>query len=121
MTTRQKKGRQAEDFAARFLKQHGLEVVERNVRCVLGEIDLVGRDGKTIVFVEVRSRYGGGYGLPQESISQTKQRRLTRLAQWYLKRNRLEGQPARFDVVAIVWHEEEPELTWIVNAFESCE
>ena len=119
--TRQEKGRAGEDVAARFLEQHGLEVLVRNFRCPLGEIDLIGRDRGTIVFVEVKSRSGAGYGLPQEAVSRTKQRRLTRLAQWYLKGKRLERQPARFDVIAVTWHDGEPEVRWIVNAFEACE
>lgn len=121
MTNRRQKGKEGEDLAAQFLKRRGLKITERNVRCTLGEIDLVGRDGKTIVFVEVKSRYAGGYGLAQESVTPAKQRRLTRLAQWYLKRNGLEREPARFDVVAINWKDGEPEFTWIANAFEACE
>ena len=121
MTNRQQKGKRSEDVAARFLEKRGLKVVGQNVRCVLGEIDLICMDGKTIVFVEVKSRFGAGYGLPQESITPAKQRKLTRLAQWYLNQHRLENQPARFDVVAVNWKGEEPELTWIANAFEARE
>jgi putative endonuclease len=98
-----------------------MKIVARNARCALGEIDMVVRDGKTIVFVEVKSRFGAGYGAPQESITPAKQRKLTRLAQWYLKQHRLEGQPARFDVVAVTWRGEESELIWIANAFEARE
>lgn len=120
MATRYEKGRHGEDVAVRFLKQQGLQVIAQNVRCPLGEIDIVGRDGKTIVFVEVKSRSSSGYGLPQESVTRSKQRRLTRLAQWYIKSHRLELQPARFDVVAVSWKGGEPEVTWIPNAFEAC-
>lgn len=119
METRHRKGTISEGVAAEFLKQHGLEILERNFRCPLGEIDLVAQDGKTVVFVEVRSRYGTGYGLPQESVTSHKQKRLTRLAQWYLKARRLEREPARFDVVGILWRNREPEVTWIVDAFEA--
>lgn len=115
------KGKQSEDLAARFLEQRGMKVVARNARCALGELDLVVRDGKIIVFVEVKSRFGATYGTPQESITPVKQRKLTRLAQWYLKQHRLEGQPARFDVVAVTWRGEESELTWIANAFKARE
>jgi len=121
MVTRHDKGREGEFLAAEYLKQHGIKVVAQNFRCPIGEIDLIGRDGKTIVFVEVRSRSTANYGLPQESISRSKQRRLTRLAQWYLKRYGLERESARFDVVAILWQDGKPELTWIVNAFEARE
>jgi putative endonuclease len=119
MLNRRQKGNLGEELAVEFLKQHGLQVQARNVRCPLGEIDLVARDGKTLVFVEVKSRFAEGYGAPQELVSRSKQRRLTLLARWYLKKHRLENQPARFDVVAISWHDARPEITWIPNAFEA--
>ncbi len=119
MLNRRQKGSLSEDLAVGFLKQHGLQVLAQNVRCPLGEIDLIARDGKTWVFVEVKSRFVTGYGLPQELVSYSKQRRLTRLAQWYMKQHRLENQPARFDVIAITWPDGRPEITWIPNAFEA--
>ncbi len=118
---RQEKGRQSEEIAAGFLKGQGLEIVARNVRCLLGEIDLVAWHGKTVVFIEVKSRHSQGYGTPQEMVSIAKQKRLTRLAQWYLKKHNLLRQPARFDVVAIQWMEGEPVVTWIANAFAAIE
>jgi len=121
VVTRQTKGREGESLAAKFLEERGVVVVDRNIRCPLGEIDLVGRDGRVIVFVEVRSRFSGRYGSPQESVSRSKQKRLTRLAQWYLKKHRLEGRSARFDVVAITWKAGESDIAWIVNAFEARE
>lgn len=119
MDTRQQTGRKGESAAAQFLTQHGMKLLSHNFRCPLGEIDLVGLEGKTIVFVEVRSRSTSRYGTPQESITIGKQKRLTRLARWYLKKNGLEGKPARFDVVAVMWRDGLPEVTWIVNAFEA--
>lgn len=121
MQSRYQKGRQSEALAAQFLEQHGLRVVARNVRCPLGEIDVVAEQGRQLVFVEVKSRFGGRYGLPQEAVSIVKQRKLTRLAQWYLKKHGCGRRAARFDVIAITWKLEEPEITWIVNAFEARE
>jgi putative endonuclease len=118
---RHQKGIEGESLAAEFLRNKGCRLVERNFRCAVGEIDLIVRDGKTLVFVEVKSRRGLRYGLPQEAVSTAKQRRLTRLAQWYLQDRRLEKHPARFDVVAVTWSDGKPELTWIVNAFEALE
>ena len=117
--TRQKTGREGEELAAAFLIGKGLAVLDRNFRCPVGEIDLVCRDGATIVFVEVKSRRSAGYGLPQEAVSYYKQKRLTLLARWYLKRNGLERKPARFDVIAVSRSRGEPEITWIANAFEA--
>jgi putative endonuclease len=117
--TRHQKGKSGESLAAEFLKNRGMKILGQNVHCALGEIDLVVLDEKTIVFVEVRSRFTKSYGLPQESITISKQKRLTRLAQWYLKRYNLEHKPARFDIIAITWTAGEPTLKWIPNAFEA--
>lgn len=121
MENRYQKGKEGERLAAEFLEAKGCELVARNFRCRLGEIDLVVRDGKTIVFVEVKSRKGRRHGLPQEAVSRVKQRRLTLLARWYLKENRLERHSARFDVIAITWEDQSPDVKWIVNAFEACD
>jgi len=117
--TRYQKGRDSEEVAARYLEKQGLKILDRNFRCPLGEIDLIARDGGTIVFVEVKSRYGKGYGLPQESVTRAKQKRLTLLAQWYLKSQKGDTRRARFDVLGIVWDDQDPQVTWIANAFEA--
>jgi putative endonuclease len=78
-------------------------IIETNVRCRLGEIDLVALDGAVIVFVEVKGNRGGRYGAPEEMVTPAKQRRLTRLALWYLQRRGWLGRPARFDVIAVDW------------------
>jgi putative endonuclease len=100
-----------------------MKVLERNFRCPSGEIDIVAKDGKTTVFVEVRSRQAKGFGTPEESITLLKRTRLIRAAQWYLKQRKLFDSSARFDVVTIRWNGENlenPEFNWIVNAFEAC-
>ncbi len=121
MESRQSKGRQGEEAAAAFLREEGLFILGCNVRCALGELDLVCRDGKTIVFVEVKTRYGKGFGLPQESVSLSKQRKLTLLAKWYLQRHGLESRPARFDVVAVDFRDHVPQIKWIPHAFDARE
>jgi putative endonuclease len=94
------RGIEAEDLAARFLGRHGLEIVQRNYRCRLGEIDLVARDGETLVFVEVRLRGDARFGGAAASISFHKQRRLLAAAGLYL--SRLRRTPAcRFDAVLL--------------------
>ena len=94
-------GQQAELTAATFLERTGLTVIERNVRFAHGEIDLVCRDGAVVVFVEVKCRHTRWGDSPAEAVSWHKQRRLTRLAQHYLKWRRLENARCRFDVVAV--------------------
>ena len=111
-------GKKGERAAAEYLSSSGIKILDRNFRCPLGEIDLVAKDGKTIVFVEVRARQADGICSPEESITMYKRRRLTRAALWYLKQRGLLDSYARFDVVAVRWNGEEPEINWIVNAFE---
>jgi len=99
---RRELGRGAEETAARALAGAGLVVVERNVRFREGEIDLVCRDGTAWVFVEVKCRRASWGDAPAAAVSWRKQRRLTRLAQHYLKARRLGNAPCRFDVVSVV-------------------
>jgi len=94
-------GQAAEEAAARFLRRAGLTVVERNVRFAEGEIDLVCRDDGVVVFVEVKCRRATWGDAPAAAVSWHKQRRLTRLAQHYLKWRRLTGARCRVDVVSV--------------------
>lgn len=99
--SRQTLGRAAEAAAARFLEAAGLAIIERNVRFPEGEIDLVCRDDGVLVFVEVKCRRAGWDEAPAAAVSWHKQRRLTRLAQHYLKWRQLHGIRCRFDVVSV--------------------
>ena len=94
-------GQAAEAEAARALQRAGFAVVERNVRFPEGEIDLVCRDDEVVVFVEVKCRRAGWDDSPAAAVSWRKQRRLTRLAQHYLKWRRLDGVRCRFDIVSV--------------------
>jgi putative endonuclease len=116
--SRYSKGKDGERAAAEYLLSSGVKILDRNFCCPLGEIDLIAKDGKTIVFVEVRSRQLDGLCSPEESITLTKRRRLTRTALWYLKQEGLQNFHTRFDVVAIRWNGDSPDINWIVNAFE---
>jgi putative endonuclease len=94
-------GREAEQAAARFLQSLGLTIAERNVRFSEGEIDLVCREDGVVVFVEVKCRRRGWDEAPAAAVSWHKQRRLTRLAQHYLKWRHLDHVRCRFDVVSV--------------------
>jgi putative endonuclease len=96
-------GAAGESAAAQYLVRRGYRIVEANVRCRLGEIDLVAIDAGVIVFVEVKGNRGNRYGAPEEMVTPFNQRRLTRLAVWYLQRRGWLGRSARFDVVAVDW------------------
>jgi putative endonuclease len=113
------KGQTGEDTAVDFLTGSGIKILDRNYRCPPGEIDIIAKDGQSIIFVEVRTRQAKGLGTPEESITFRKRMRLVRAAQWYLKQRKLYNFTARFDVVTIRWNGENPEINWIVNAFEA--
>ena len=114
-------GTRSERAAARHLKKLGYRVLECNFRCPLGELDLVALDGNCIVFVEVRSTEHADTLRPAASVDMAKQRRLTKLALFYLKHKRLLNHAARFDVLAISWPAEqrEPTMAHYPNAFEA--
>ncbi len=114
---RRQLGDRGEDLAAAVLKQQGYKILERNYVTPLGEIDLVARQGKVLVVVEVKTRKSTRFGSPQEAVSITKQGRLRRLADYYLKAKRLTGSPVRFDVVAVTLAGDEPQVEIIPNAF----
>jgi putative endonuclease len=113
-------GRRGEDAAARHLKKLGYIIVARGHRDNIGEIDLVAVDGRTVVFVEVKTRTSHDAGHPADAVDQTKQQRLTRLALSYLKRHDLLECAARFDVVAVTWpaNNGRPIIEHFQNAFE---
>lgn len=95
-------GARGERVAARHLRRLGLRIITRNYRTPQGEVDLVAREGGTLVFVEVKTRRRGE---PAEAVTPEKRRRLTLAALAFLKRHRLLNRdvPCRFDVVAVVW------------------
>lgn len=110
-------GAQAEQTAARFLQQQGLQLLQANYRCRLGEIDLILRDGQTLVFAEVRLRSRSDFGGAAASIDTHKQAKLIRTAQHYLATlPRL--PPCRFDALLLASAEGKEGIEWIKNAFE---
>ena len=96
-------GRRGENAAARHLRRLGYAIVARGQRDSIGEIDLVAVDGRTVVFVEVKTRTSQDTGHPADAVDEAKQRRLTRLALAYMQRHDLLECQARFDVVAVTW------------------
>ena len=107
-------GLEGEQRAERFLRAQGLALVARNYRCRHGEIDLVMRQGGTLVFVEVRRRSGTGFGGAAASVDLRKQKRLIAAARHYLAGLGGEPPPCRFDVVAI---EGAGAPQWLPDAF----
>ena len=113
-------GRWGEDLAAEHLAAQGMQVLARNWRCAEGELDLVCRDvDRSVVFVEVKTRAGNGFGEPAEAVGRAKARKLRALAcRWLLEHRPPGGCELRFDVVGIVRRPgAAPELTHLRDAF----
>jgi len=108
-----RRGLEAEELAFDYLRRHGLTEVERNYRCRFGEIDLIMRDGHTLVFVEVRMRTSSAFGGASQSIDASKQRKLLSAARHYI--GALGKIPdCRFDAVLL---NGDSQIDWIRNAF----
>ena len=99
---RQALGAQGEAQAARWYEDHGYQVVARNWRCREGEIDLIVRQRRTIVFCEVKTRTSDAFGLPAEAVTRAKRERLRHLAAKWLEESPVRPVGIRFDVAAIL-------------------
>ena len=111
-------GKQGETLAAAYLEKAGYQIIERNYRCLFGEMDLVARDGQTVVFVEVKSRKSDRFGVPQLSVGLQKQKKLSQIALHYLEQKRFYPCDTRFDVIAIRMRPEGHQVELIRNAFD---
>ena len=118
MNQRQAFGKAGEELALRFLKKKGYRVLEQNYTCPVGEIDIIARDKKTLVFVEVKTRRSLSYGSARFAITPHKQRKISMTALYYLKANDQMQQAARFDVVTVQSTGGVPEIDLIQNAFD---
>jgi len=96
------KGKIGENVAADFLKQNGYEILEQNYFYNHGEIDIVAKEGNTLVFVEVKSRRTTTFGEPEESVTPKKQELLRRTAEGYVIEKNIGNMNCRFDVVSVV-------------------
>ncbi len=103
------------------MQRLGYRILVRNFTCDLGELDLIALDQRTIVFVEVRSTEEADGSRPAESVDYAKQKRLTRLALYFLQKKRLLDHAARFDVLTVSWPggQGEPVIEHFKNAFEA--
>jgi putative endonuclease len=112
-------GEMGEALAVTYLKGRKYRIIERNFRCKCGEVDIIARDGKELVFVEVKARRTATYGPPQLAVTPFKQRQISKAALTWLAKERLQDAPARFDVIAILFHHQDlPEIEHITNAFD---
>ncbi|MGB5217816.1 MAG: YraN family protein [Smithella sp.] len=111
-------GKKGEMIAADYLKKNGYDILEINFRCPLGEIDIIARDKEDLVFLEVKTRRSDDLGYPEEAVDRKKQKKISRLADYYLQTKKLINTPARFDVVAVTMSESSIEVKLIKNAFD---
>lgn len=111
-------GDRGEMLAWGYLTRNGFEVLEKNHRTRLGEIDIIAKKNKRIYFIEVKTRSTADKGLPEEAVTVKKQQQIARLALGYLKKNKQMNHAAAFGVISILWQPPlSPELRWFENAF----
>ena len=110
-------GKAAEKSAAKYLKKLGFKVIEMNYREPSGEIDIIAKEGKCLVFVEVKSRSSSGHGWPEEFVDKKKQSKIVKTALQYLKKEKLDDSEVRFDVLTI--DSASDEISLIKSAFET--
>ncbi|HRK31339.1 MAG TPA: YraN family protein [Tepidisphaeraceae bacterium] len=111
-------GRRGENAAAKYLRELGYRIITRNFAVELGEIDIIARDGNTLVFVEVKTRADDAIATPEEQVNETKQHQITKVAKLYMSRYGVPRPPARFDVVSILWPQgREPQIKHLIDAF----
>jgi putative endonuclease len=107
-----------ETVAASYLRDRGMEILASNYRCRMGEIDLIGKIDKMLVFCEVKYRKNKRTGDPSEAVDARKQRKIFQVASYYMKQYHCPANtPCRFDVIAMTGEGEQLEIRWIPNAF----
>lgn len=111
------KGKAGEDLVCAYLKKQGYEILERNFRTQVGEIDIIAADDGCLVFIEVKTRRNDAYGVPSEAVDYRKQQTISRVASQYIQKYLYFDMIMRFDV-AEVWLEKS-EINLIKNAFDS--
>jgi putative endonuclease len=111
-------GKLGEDLALETVKRMGYRCITRNYRCPLGEMDLIARDGDTLVFVEIKTRRGKSLEWAKEAVDWRKKRQLSKVALAYMKENRCADVKSRFDVVAVNLGSQGKEIEVVKNAFD---
>jgi putative endonuclease len=115
-TANKKKGDWGEKLAASYLTEKGYDIIHKQWHYSRYEIDLIAQKGNTLVFVEVKTRFSKEYGEPWTAVNQSKQRKICRSADYYLRYFRVDAEP-RFDIVSVVHAEGKTEITHLEQAF----
>jgi putative endonuclease len=117
---RQLFGISGEDVACDELRRRGYAILARRFRTRAGELDIIARDGQTLVFVEVKARSTGRFGRGTDAITWAKRRRMARMAEEFILRSRLTRVPCRFDVVSVSWPRNgSPDIEVFASAFQA--
>lgn len=114
---RQQLGWDGESIACEELEKLGYSIVERRYRTRHGELDIICRDGDTVVFVEVKAKTNGNFGDPVEEVTAQKQRQLVSMGEWYAAFCCPPDTPCRFDVVGVDLSVSPPNITVYKDAF----
>ncbi len=117
--TSHSRGKATEEFAKQYLIKQGLTFIDNNVHCRQGEIDIIMRDNDIFVFVEVKYRKNNNFGGAISAVSQSKQNKIRHCVAFFLQKANLNeyNTPCRFDVVALDGDINQPQVTWLKNAF----
>ena len=116
---RLKLGVWGEAQAASFLRKQGAKILARNYTAPTGEIDIIARHRKNLLFVEVKTRTSLQFGCPAEAVGPTKQRQIVRTAQWYLQRESANTLQPQFDVISVLVDNDVVTIEHFPNAFDA--
>ena len=111
-------GKLGEKTAVDFLKASGYKIIQQNYKTKVGEIDIIAKEKDTLVFIEVKTRHTDAFGEPQSAVNKFKQNQIAKAALYYLKENALLEKPARFDIIAVHYTNQNPKINLIKNAFD---
>jgi putative endonuclease len=110
-------GKEGEELAVTFCRKKGYRVLEKNYKTAFGEIDIIARDGKVVVFIEVKTRADDTFGYPFEAVNARKREKIRKVALCFMKKFKQEV-PARFDVLSISFEDGKKRVEHIIDAFE---
>ena len=111
-------GSDGEKEATEYLIKNGYKIIERNFFCKRGEIDIIAKDGDTIVFIEVKTRKSIKYGTPAEAVDEIKQKHIYKAAEYYLYSRNLEKEYVRIDVIEVYYKKDEHIINHIKKAID---
>ena len=111
-------GDKFEGIAQKHLSSSGIKILQKNYLCKFGEIDIIGIDGEVVIFCEVRAKSNIEFGRPEETINQKKQLRIRKAASKFLQATpQYSNSLCRFDVISIIFNDQNLQINWIRNAF----